>query len=326
MWGATPESLLRHDKEGEKHDMIAYLFPGQGSQKEGMYNLFGDCAEEVSEVFDEAAKVTGRDIKALCRDATEEELKQTLNTQISVTTMNMAYSKLLEKRGIKPDVVAGHSLGQLSAIAAAGVISTVDLFRLVNKRAELMSGINESGKLATAVGLDKETVTNICEEVSKENGKVSIALENSPTQYVIGGKEEDVDKAVVKLKEAGALKVVEIKVSNAFHTYMMAPMVEDFKKFVNSLEFKKPVCKTLLNCKGGYSDDPEEIREDVINQCVNTVKWVDCINRLLSDENVQIAEVGAGKIMASLVKGFDRKKKVYLMSNPADFEEFVNGA
>ena len=326
MWGATPESLRRHDKEGEKQDMIAYLFPGQGSQKEGMYNLFGDSAEEVSEVFDEAAKVTGRDIKALCRDATEEELKQTLNTQISVTTMNMAYAKLLEKRGIKPDVVAGHSLGQLSAIAAAGVISTVDLFRLVNKRAELMSGINESGKLATAVGLDKETVQNICEEVSKENGKVSIALENSPTQYVIGGKEEDVDKAVVKLKEAGALKVVEIKVSNAFHTYMMAPMVEDFKKFVNSLEFKKPVCKILLNCKGGYSDDPEEIREDVINQCVNTVKWVDCINRLLSDENVQIAEVGAGKIMASLVKGFDRKKKVYLMSNPADLEEFVNGA
>ena len=89
MWGATPESLLRHDKEGEKHDMIAYLFPGQGSQKEGMYNLFGDNAEEVSEVFDEAAKVTGRDIKALCRDATEEELKQTLNTQISVTTMHM---------------------------------------------------------------------------------------------------------------------------------------------------------------------------------------------------------------------------------------------
>ncbi|MCR4678071.1 MAG: acyltransferase domain-containing protein [Lachnospiraceae bacterium] len=114
--------------------MIAYLFPGQGSQKEGMYNLIKENEADVSEVFDEASKVTGRDIRALCRDATEEELKQTLNTQISVTTMNMAYAKLLEKRGIKPDVVAGHSLGQLSAIAAAGVISTVDLFRLVKKR------------------------------------------------------------------------------------------------------------------------------------------------------------------------------------------------
>lgn len=306
--------------------MIAYLFPGQGSQKEGMYNLIEENEADVSEVFDEASEVTGRDIRALCRDATEEELKQTLNTQISVTTMNMAYAKLLEKRGIKPDVVAGHSLGQLSAIAAAGVISTVDLFRLVKKRAELMSGINESGKLATAVGLDRETVQRICDEVNEASGKVSIALENSPIQYVIGGKEEDVNLAVQKLKDAGAMKVVEIKVSNAFHTYMMAPMVDAFKEFVDSLEFKKPECKILLNCKGGYSDDPEEIREDVINQCVNTVKWVDCMKQLLSNEDVKIAEVGVNKIMASLIKGFDRKKKVWLMSNSEDFGQFVNGA
>ena len=184
--------------------MIAFLFPGQGSQRAGMYELLGDKANETDELFDIAKEATGRDVLSLCKDATDEELKQTYNTQLSVTAMNLAFATLLKHRGVTPDVVAGHSLGQLSALHEAGVLSTYDLFRLVNKRAELMSGLKESGKLATILGLEKNVVEAVCEETCQTTDQVRIALENSYKQYVIGGREADVDVAVAKMKEAGA--------------------------------------------------------------------------------------------------------------------------
>lgn len=304
--------------------MIVYLFPGQGSQKAGMLNALGEKIDEVKEIFDIAEDVTGRCIRELCIKGIDEELKQTINTQLCVTTMNMAYVKLLENRGILPEVVAGHSLGQFSALTASGVITLPDLFRIVQKRAELMEGISGKGKLATIVGLDKLIIENICNEVSASQGTVEIALENSLQQTVIGGKEEDVNMAIEKIREAGAIRIVETKVSNAFHTYMMKPMVEPFKEFVNTIEFCKPKSKLLLNAKGGFSDDPEEIKMDVFNQCINRVKWVDCLDKILKNEESILAEVGFGKVMMSLVRGKDREKKVYCMSNNKDFELFVD--
>lgn len=305
--------------------MIAFLFPGQGSQRAGMYELLGDKANETDELFDIAKEATGRDILSLCKDATDEELKQTYNTQLSVTAMNLAFATLLKHRGVTPDVVAGHSLGQLSALHEAGVLSTYDLFRLVNKRAELMSGLKESGKLATILGLEKNVVEAVCEETCQTTDQVRIALENSYKQYVIGGREADVDVAVAKMKEAGALKIVEIRVSNAFHTYMMEPMVEPFKEFINTLDFQEPKTKILLNSKGGYGTSASEIKEDVIRQCVNVVKWEDCMRQMLTLENLTIAEVGVGKMMSSMIRGIDRSQKVYLTSNTNDFNDLAKG-
>ncbi|SFC13167.1 ACP S-malonyltransferase [Butyrivibrio sp. YAB3001] len=303
--------------------MKAFLFPGQGTQKAGMYSLLTGKEAEVDEVFKIASEATGKDVLSLCRDCTDEELKQTANTQLSVTAMNMAYLRLLENRGIKPDIVAGHSLGQLSAVAAAGCISLYDLFRIVGKRAELMGQLKESGKLATILGLDREVIYKVCEEVSKEVGKVQVALENATQQTVIGGKEEEVNAAVERLKEAGALRIVEIKVSNAFHTYMMEPMVEPFAEFVKSIEFKAPQTRILLNAKGNFADNESEIKTDLINQCTNVVKWCDCMNLLLKEKDIKIAETGVGRTMASMIKGIDRGVKVYLMSNNVDFEQFI---
>lgn len=153
---------------------------------------------------------------------------------------------------IVPDIVAGHSLGQLSALAA-DVITLHDLFRIVDKRAELMMRVQESGKLATIIGLDKSIMEEICKEVSKILGTVSIALENSDKQYVIGGKEKDADSAVSKIESEGALKIVELKVSNAFHTYLMEPMVQPFSDFINTIVFNEPNAKVLLNARGVQS-------------------------------------------------------------------------
>ena len=286
--------------------MIAFLFPGQGSQRAGMYELLGDKANETDELFDIAKEATGRDVLSLCKDATDEELKQTYNTQLSVTAMNLAFATLLKHRGVTPDVVAGHSLGQLSALHEAGVLSTYDLFRLVNKRAELMSGLKESGKLATILGLEKNVVEAVCEETCQTTDQVRIALENSYKQYVIGGREADVDVAVAKMKEAGA-------------------MVEPFKEFINTLDFQEPKTKILLNSKGGYGTSASEIKEDVIRQCVNVVKWEDCMRQMLTLENLTIAEVGVGKMMSSMIRGIDRSQKVYLTSNTNDFNDLAKG-
>lgn len=302
--------------------MIAYLYPGQGTQKSGMYNLLGNRAAEVQEVFDIAKEASGRDILELCKKGTDAELKETLNTQISVTAMNMAYTKLLENRGISPDIVAGHSLGQFSALATAGVISMYDLFRIVQKRAELMTELQEAGKLATVVGLDKNIIDQICEEVSRTAGEVRIALENSAQQNVIGGKEDDVDQAVAKLREAGAIKIVEIRVSNAFHTYLMEPMVEPFHSFIDTIEFHEPKRKILLNAKGDYAESLEEIKEDVIKQCVSVVKWRSCLEHLQKEQDILLAEVGVGKTMAGLVRGMGQNQKTYVMSSNRDFDQF----
>lgn len=304
--------------------MIAYLFPGQGTQKAGMYNLLGKKAEETDAIFVKAKEATGRDIKELCTKGSDIDLKQTINTQLCVTAMNMAYVQLLANKGIMPDVVAGHSLGQFSALATAGVISMYDLFRVVNKRAELMNDLQEAGKLATVVGLDKIKIDDVCEEVSKTAGEVRIALENSTQQYVIGGKEADVDQVIVKLKEAGAIRIIEISVSNAFHTYIMEPMVEPFRKFIDTIEFQEPKVKILLNTKGNYAKSVEEIKEDVIKQCVSVVKWKDCLEHLLKNEGILLAETGVGKTMASLVRGMGTQQKTYLMSSNKDFDQFVN--
>lgn len=305
-------------------EMIAYLFPGQGSQRAGMYDLLGDKIKETEEVFEVAKAVTGRDVIRLCKELTDDELILTYNTQLSVTAMNMAYSKILANRGIVPNIVAGHSLGQLSALAAADVISLHDLFRIVAKRAELMMRVQENGKLATIIGLEKSIIEEICQEVSKISGQVSIALENSDKQYVIGGKEKDVDIAVRKIESEGALKIVELRVSNAFHTYLMEPMVQEFGDFVNTIVFNEPKAKVLLNAKGGYAESADEIKNDVIAQCVNVVKWKDCMHILLENKETLIAEVGIGKTMSSLMRGMPHKCKVYSMSNNIDFDLFLS--
>ncbi|MCR4678457.1 MAG: ACP S-malonyltransferase [Lachnospiraceae bacterium] len=305
--------------------MKVFLFPGQGSQRAGMYSSLNKYEDEVKNVFDIAGRVTGRDVVDLCLSATDEVLKQTINTQLCVTTMNIAYAEVLKSKGIVPDVVAGHSLGQFSALAVAGVITYEDLFRVIKKRAELMDGLNESGKLAVIMGLRKSTVEDICKAITAEGYRVQIALDNSLSQVVVGGKEDAVDRAIVRTKESGAIKISEVRVSNAFHTYLMEPMIEPFKEFVDTIDFKESNVRVLLNAKGDYAANAEEIREDVIKQCVSEVKWTDCITKVLKEDPTFI-EVGFGKTMMSLIKGTDRSKRVWLSSNEKDLDEFLSVA
>ncbi|MBR3770979.1 MAG: ACP S-malonyltransferase [Clostridium sp.] len=304
--------------------MIGYLFPGQGTQSAGMLRKLGTFYDEVKEIFIMASDIAQKDITKLCLSESDEELKKTENTQIAVTAMNMAYLKILMNRDVQPDIVMGHSLGQFSALAASGVIDMQTLFHTIIKRAELMGKISREGSLSTIIGLDYDVINEVCQEISDENGTVSVALYNTTKQIVIGGDLDYVTRASEILKDKGALRVVNVRVSNAFHTPLMKDMLPEFTAYIQEIEIKKPECKLILNCKGDYSDDPEEIREEIINQCCNQVNWCAGLEKILSGDNLILAEVGVGKTLAGMIRNMGSKEKVALLSDPKALDKFLH--
>ncbi|MDR2024158.1 MAG: ACP S-malonyltransferase [Hungatella sp.] len=304
--------------------MIGYLFPGQGSQISGMLHKMGEYYREVQSVFSLASEIANKDVAELCLSKTEAELRKTENTQIAVTAMNMAYLQLLQNRGMKPDIVMGHSLGQFSALVASGVMTMETVFQIICKRAELMSEISVDGSLSTVIGLNYNKVSAVCHMVSVENETVSIALHNTSEQIVIGGNRLCVSKASQILKENGALRVVENRVSNAFHTRLMERMVFEFTNYIQKINLFRPECKIILNCKGDYAENIEEIRKDIIEQCCHTVKWYESLKLLLANRDIILAEVGAGKTLAGMIRNMNRRQNVFLLSERKHLETFLH--
>lgn len=304
---------------------VCLMFPGQGTQKPGMLRELGNQIEKVNSVFDIAQQVTGRDLKDLCLTATAEELQKTENTQLAVTAMNLSYLTLLQENGISPDITLGHSLGQFSAFVAAGVLTVDQVFILVQKRAELMSRVQRSGMLCSVLGLNFDIVQEICKSVDPTSNNLVVALYNTPNQIVIGGDSEFVIKAEEACKARGALRTVPIRVSNAFHTPLMKEMEEEFADFVGNLSFSSPKCKLMLNCKGDFATDVEDIKNEIKNQCCHTVLWYEGVKKIITTtENVLFAETGVGKVLTGMMRSIDNKQNVLMMSNPMQYNKFIN--
>ncbi len=301
---------------------LCFMFPGQGSQKPGMLRTLGKEIEKVEEIFQMANEICGKDLKDLCLNANEEQLKKTENTQLVVTAMNLAYFTLLEKEGIHPDLVLGHSLGQFSALYAAGVLSLEQVFALVKKRADLMAQCQEEGMLCSVLGLDFEQVDQICKEVDPKQEELVVALYNTQNQIVIGGNPEFVSQAESRCKEKGALRTVPIQVSNAFHTPLMKEMEDELMAYVDAMELKEPKIKVLLNCKGDYALNTEDIKKEIRRQCCHTVLWYDSIKKIIKEnEDCIFAEVGIGKVLTGMMRSIDAKQTVYMVSNPKQMEK-----
>ena len=303
---------------------VCLMFPGQGTQKPGMLRELGNQVEKVSSLFDIAKEVTGRDVKELCLTATAEELQRTENTQLAVTAMNLAYLQLLQEEGIRPAVVMGHSLGQFSALVAAEVLTVEQVFALVQKRAELMSKVNRAGMLCSVLGLDEEAVRQAALTVDPSQEHLVVALCNTDNQIVLGGEPEYVEKAELLCKEKGALRTVPIRVSNAFHTPLMKEMEEEFAGFIDAMDMAEPKCKLMLNCKGDYATDAEDIKQELKNQCCHTVLWSQGVkNVIATTEDIIFAEVGVGKVLTGMMRSIDNKQSVYMLSNPMQFNKFT---
>ncbi|MGQ3598095.1 [acyl-carrier-protein] S-malonyltransferase [Ornithobacterium rhinotracheale] len=287
--------------------MKAYVFPGQGAQFVGMGKELYESNEAAKKLFEQADEILGFSISDIMFNGTPEDLKQTKVTQPAVFLHSIAAAQTIE--GFKPDAVAGHSLGELSALVAAQVLDFADGLQLVAKRANAMQKACElqAGTMAAILGLEDAVIEKVCQETE---GVVVAANYNCPGQLVISGEVPAVEAACEKLKEAGAKRALVLPVGGAFHSPLMEPAREELKAAIERTEFKKPICPVYQNVVAKGVTDPEELKQNLIAQLTAPVKWTQTIQQMLQDGITEFVEVGPGKTLQGLIKKVDRAAEV----------------
>lgn len=280
----------------------AYLFPGQGSQSVGMGQAHYEENDEFASCVDQANEVLGFDLKQIMFEGPEEKLKQTEFTQPAIFLHSVALFNTLDA---SPDMVAGHSLGEFSALVACGAVGFEDALRIVRRRGELMqqAGEDNPGTMAAVIGMDDEVVERLCEQATDEVGKEVIAANyNCPGQIVISGDEEAVEKAVELLKEEGCRLAKMLPVSGAFHSSLMQSAYDGLKEGLESLNISTPNCPIYSNYTAEPTTDSEEIRSNLLNQLLNPVRWTQTLQNMSENGADSFVEVGPGKVLQGLVK------------------------
>ena len=281
---------------------LAFIFPGQGSQKVGMGAELAKTYLVASEVFDEADEIIGRTISKLCFEGPETELKQTENTQLAILTCSVATLRILTQNGIVPKVVAGHSLGEYSALIAAGVLEFTDTLRLVSARAKYMAeaGGKYNGTMAAILGMPTEQLQNIINQV---DGVVEIANFNCPGQLVISGETDAVNNVVALASdEIGARRCRPLQVSGAFHSPLMVSAQEKFKSVIESVTFKPLQTEIVMNVTGENVTDADDIKRLLLQQIIEPVQWEKTQNSIEKQGISNFIEVGPGTVLSGLVK------------------------
>jgi len=280
--------------------MKSFVFPGQGAQYVGMGKDMYDRFEEARSLFERANDILGFRITDLMFAGTEEDLRQTRVTQPAIFLHSVILAKMLGD-GFTPDMVAGHSLGEFSALVAAGALTFDDGLRLVYARAMAMQKACEAepSTMAAILGLDDEVVEKICSEI---DDVVVPANYNSPGQLVISGSMKGIEIACEKLKEAGAKRALPLKVGGAFHSPLMEPARIELAEAINSTPFTAPVCPVYQNVDAKPHTNPEEIKENLILQLTAPVRWTQIMQNMLADGMAELTEVGPGTVLQGLVK------------------------
>lgn len=285
--------------------MKAYIFPGQGAQFVGMGKDLYDNSPLAKELFEKANEILGFRITDLMFDGIDEDLRQTKVTQPAIFLHSVILSKVMGD-SFKPDMVAGHSLGEFSALVANGALSFEDGLKLVYARAMAMQSACEAepSTMAAILGLDD----NVVEEVLNGIDEVVVpANYNSPGQLVISGSIKGIDIACEKLKEAGARRALPLKVGGAFHSPLMEPARVNLADAIANTKFSDPVCRVYQNVNAKAVSDPEEIKNNLIAQLTSPVRWTQIVINMLADGATSFVEVGPGKVLQGLVKKVNRE-------------------
>lgn len=283
--------------------MRAYVFPGQGAQFPGMGKDLYEQYEWARKLFDEADSILGFKITDIMFEGSEADLRRTDITQPAVFIHSIAVAKSFGKE-FKPDMVAGHSLGEFSALVACGALSFADGLKLVAKRASAMQKACETvpGTMAAIIGLADEKVESVCAGLNAKGLVVVPANYNSPGQVVISGSKEGIDAACPLMQEAGAKRALPLTVGGAFHSPLMTPAKDELEKAISETPFNRPICPIYQNVDAKPHTDPDEIRQNLVTQLNSPVRWTQSVLNMIADGATDFTECGPGTVLTNLIK------------------------
>jgi [acyl-carrier-protein] S-malonyltransferase len=313
-------------KQGASMSKLAFVFPGQGSQATGMLEEMAVENMLIQSVYNDASEVLGYDLWDLVLQNPEDKLNQTEYTQPALLAGSIALWRIwLDNNGRQPDYVAGHSLGEYSALVAAGVINYQDAVGLVQKRGRFMQQavpVGEGG-MAAILGLDDNDVVEICRQCSGEE-VVQAANFNSPGQVVIAGHMAALERAIQGCQEAGARRAMQLTVSAPFHSELMKPAAEAMTAELEAIPFQIPNIPIIQNVHAQIELNPDKIKQNLIGQICSAVKWTDTVQLLSSDGVDKVVECGPGKILTGLIKRIDRSIESLLISDAESLHQTLS--
>ncbi|MEH7274522.1 ACP S-malonyltransferase [Neobacillus vireti] len=304
---------------------IAFVFPGQGSQTVGMGKQLADQYPEVMAYFNKADETLSSKLSRLIFEGPQEELTKTVNTQPALLTTSIAILERFQKSAIKPDFVAGHSLGEYTALVAAGALTFEEGVFAVRKRGEFMESAvpNGEGSMAAILGLDREPLSKVTAEVSETGFPVSLANLNSPGQIVISGTRKGVELAGEKAKEAGAKRAIPLEVSGPFHSSLMKPAAGQLREVLDELDMKDALIPVIANVSAKPMTLAHEIKENLIEQLYSPVLWEDSVVKMIDLGVDTFIEIGPGKVLSGLIKKINRNAKIYSISDEESCQSVI---
>lgn len=305
---------------------IAFIFPGQGSQTVGMGQALAKTIDKVAQIFQKADERLGFSLSNIIFDGPQEKLTLTENAQPALLTTSIAILELLKDHGITADYAAGHSLGEYSALVAAGAISFEDAVYAVRKRGEYMEEAVPAGvgTMAAVLGMEEAELESVTDEITANGDTVQLANLNCPGQIVISGTKKGVEDASQLAKEHGAKKVIPLVVSGPFHSILMKPAAEKFTEVLNGIEIRDAEIPVIANVTAARMIESMDIKEKLIQQLYSPVRWEKSIETMLAEGVDTFIEIGPGKVLSGLVKKVNRRVNTYAISDQESLLEVVS--
>ena len=296
---------------------IAFVYPGQGSQQVGMGLDLYENAEIKKDMDNIFNSIENKELKEAMFNGPEDGLKNTKNAQPAIAMLSVILTKLVKEKGIFPDYVAGHSLGEYTALYGSGILNETDIMKLISKRGEIMAGSGIEGTMAAILGLEASEVEKICNEI---DGVIEAVNYNDPKQTVVAGDKNTVESNLDIFKQKGAKRAILLAVSGPFHSSLMKPVAEKIKSEFSKFTWNEPKCPLIANTTASELESTESIQNELFNQTFGPVKWVDTINRLAENGVEKIYEIGPGSVLKGMIKKINGNIEVINVSKLEDLE------